>query len=316
MPGRRQINQNIGADREPLRHGPARGDRMSLIDPQDLEDVKFGQTARRARISALSSRRFIRFDRSVRPAEAAIEESLSSALLAADTELEHILREVEQISKSLKAEAPDSQTLRVAQHPAVWGAVKQTLLERELRRLALTDDLTCLYNRRGFFAVATQLLKLSRRKGQPLLLFYADVDNLKQINDTFGHQTGDLALIRVADALEHSFRDADAVARIGGDEFVVMSLEASNRVEGILLRRLERNLRKASSSETRYKLSLSVGVARFDPKQPVSLGELISAADQAMYEQKRKRSGSGESQRQTGQAEESCEEPLIVAKES
>lgn len=299
-----------------LKQRPERGDIMSLIDPQDLEDVEFGQTARRARISPLSNRRFIRSDRSVRPAEAAIEESLSSALLAADTELEHILREVEQISKGLKADAPDSKTLRVAQHPAVWGAVKQTLLERELRRLALTDDLTCLYNRRGFFAVATQLLKLSRRKVQPLLLFYADVDNLKQVNDAFGHQTGDLALVRVADALEHSFRDADAVARIGGDEFVVMSLEASNRVEGILLRRLERNLRKAGSSETRYKLSLSVGVARFDPKQPVSLGELISLADQAMYEQKRKRSGSWQSQRQTVRREESCEEPLIITKES
>jgi len=141
---------------------------------------------------------------------------LSSALLASDAELDQILREVEQISKSLKSKAPDSETLRVAQHPAVWGAVKQTLLERELRRLALTDDLTCLYNRRGFFAVATQLLKLSRRKAQPLLLFYCDVDNLKQINDSFGHHTGNLALIRAADALEHSFRDADAVARIGG----------------------------------------------------------------------------------------------------
>jgi len=66
-------------------------------------------------------------------------------------------------------------------------------LERELRQLALTDDLTCLYNRRGFFAVATQLL------------FFCDVDNLKQINDSFGHQAGDLTLIRAADALEQSF---------------------------------------------------------------------------------------------------------------
>jgi len=79
-----------------------------------------------------------------------------------------------------------------------------------------------------------------------------------------------------------------------------MSLEASSRVEGILLRRLQRNVRKAGSSETRFRLSLSLGVARFDPKQPASLGELISQADQAMNEQKRRRS---------------CKEPPVVEKD-
>ena len=269
---------------------------MSFIDSQDL---KFGQTARRPKSSSLSSRGLMRLDRKDRAAEAAIEESLSSALLASDVELEQILREVEQISKGLKSQVPDGKTLRVAQHPAVWRAVKQTLLERELRRLAVTDDLTGLYNRRGFFAVATQLLKLARRKALAILLFCADVDNLKQINDSFGHRTGDLALIQAADALVHSFRDADAVARIGGDEFVVMSMEASSRVEAVLLRRLERNVRKAGSSESRYRLSLSAGVARFDRKQPVSLGDLMSQADRAMYDQKRKHSASCENPRQT-----------------
>lgn len=287
---------------------------MSLID---LQDLKFGEVghARRPRITQSSSRRIIRLERSQRPADAAIEESLSSALLASDCELDQILHEVEEISKSLKSEVPDSKTLRIAQHPAVWGAVRQTLLERELRHLALTDDLTCLYNRRGFFAVAAQLLKLARRKAQGLLLFFCDVDNLKQINDSFGHQEGDLALIRAADALEHSFRDADVIARIGGDEFVVMSLEASSPVEAMLLRRLERNLRKAGACETRYRLSLSVGVARFDPKHSVSLGDLMSQADQAMYEQKRKRSNSCVSQPQTA-ATETSKESLDAMAES
>jgi diguanylate cyclase (GGDEF)-like protein len=241
--------------------------------------------------------------------DAAVEDSLSSAVLASDSELSRILHEVDEISKGLRAEFPDVQALRVAQHPAVWGAVKQTLLERELRLLALTDDLTCLYNRRGFFAVATQLLKLAHRKSQSCLLFYCDVDNLKKINDSFGHHEGDLALIRVADALEHSFREADAIARIGGDEFVVMGLEASSRVEATLLRRLERNIRKAGAAETRYKLSASVGVARFDPKRAISLGELMSQADTAMYEQKRKQLNVGDGQPQVE------EEPGISASE-
>lgn len=266
-----------------------RGESMFLNDLDSLRCEPATTQSRRGRINPSSTRRSLRLDRSQCPAQAGIEETLSSALLASDVELDQILHEVDEISKSLKADAPDRKTLEIAQHPAVWGAVKQTLLERELRHLALTDDLTCLYNRRGFFAVATQLLKLAHRKVQPLLLFFCDLDNLKLINDSFGHQEGDLAIIRVADALEKSFREADVIARIGGDEFVVMSLEAPGRIETSLLRRLERNVRKASADENRYKLSLSTGVAHFDPKRPISLGELMSRADQAMYEQKRGR---------------------------
>ena len=283
---------------------------MSLID---FEDLKFGldPQAHGQRTNPRPNRRLTRLDRSHCPAQAAIEESLSSALRASDYELDQILTEVDNISNCLKFEAPDSQTLRIAQHPAVWGAVKRTLLERELRHLALTDELTCLYNRRGFFAVATQLLKLAHRKVQTLLLFFCDVDNLKQINDTFGHPAGDLALIRAADALERSFRDADVLARIGGDEFVVMTLEASSGVEGILLRRLQRNLRKVGESEKRYRLSLSVGVARFNPKRAVSLGELMSQADQALYEQKRARVRECVGQPQSGASESPKETPGV-----
>ena len=206
---------------------------------------------------------------------------------AADTEFGQILNEVDEISKLLKSDHPDTQTIRVAAHPAVWCAVKQVLLDRELRYLALTDDLTCLYNRRGFFAAATQQLKLAQRNAQSLLLLFCDVDNLKKINDTYGHQEGDLALIRTADALEQSFRGSDILSRLGGDEFVVLALEASNQTQEVLLRRLEKNLKKLNASESRYELSLSVGVARFDPHRAISLGELMTQADEAMYEHKR-----------------------------
>jgi diguanylate cyclase (GGDEF)-like protein len=220
-------------------------------------------------------------------AETGLEEILFSALRSADNDLGQILQEVDEISATLKSDAPDPQTLRVAHHPAVWSALKQTLLDRELRYLALTDDLTCLYNRRGFFAAAAQQLKLAARNSQSLLLLYCDVDNLKLINDSFGHQEGDLALIRAADALEHAFRDSDILARLGGDEFVVLATESSTQTQEILLRRLEKSLKKSRACESRYELSLSVGVARFDPKRAVSLGELMAQADAAMYEQKR-----------------------------
>jgi diguanylate cyclase (GGDEF)-like protein len=208
-------------------------------------------------------------------------------LQAADSEFGQILKEVEEISKLLKSDHPDTQTMRVATHPAVWGAVKQALLDRELRYLALTDDLTCLFNRRGFFAAATQQLKLGQRNGQSLLLFFCDVDNLKKINDAYGHHEGDLALIRIADALEQSFRGSDILSRLGGDEFVALASETSNQTQEIILRRLEKNLKKASAIEPRYALSLCVGAARFDPKRATTLGELMVQADKAMYEKKR-----------------------------
>lgn len=261
---------------------------MASIEVEELRFMQVANGQQAATNSTTNRRAPVTRKQRGTPADAGVEESLSSALLASDTDLARILHEVDEISKSLRGEFPDIKALRVAQHPAVWGAVKQSLLERELRLLALTDDLTCLYNRRGFFAVAAQLLKVAHRKSQNCLLFYCDVDNLKKINDSFGHHEGDLALIRVADALEHSFREADAIARIGGDEFAVMGLEASSRIEATLLRRMERNIRKAAAGETRYKLSVSVGVARFDPKRAISLGELMSQADMAMYEQKRK----------------------------
>ncbi|HUL16478.1 MAG TPA: GGDEF domain-containing protein [Terriglobales bacterium] len=193
---------------------------------------------------------------------------------------------MDEISNLLRSGDPDPQTMRVAAHPAVWCAVKQALLDRELRYLALTDDLTCLYNRRGFFAAAAQQLKFAQRNAQGLLLFFCDVNNLKKINDTYGHQDGDLALIRVADALERSFRASDILSRLGGDEFVVLAQEASNQTHEVLLHRLEKNLKKVSAGEQRYPLSLCIGVARFDPKRAITLGELMVQADKAMYEKK------------------------------
>jgi diguanylate cyclase (GGDEF)-like protein len=234
-----------------------------------------------------ANRKIISMGRKSVSPENDLAENLCSALRAADSEFGQILQEVDEISKLLKSDHPDIQTMRVATHPAVWGAVKQALLDRELRFLALTDDLTCLFNRRGFFAAATQQLKLAQRNGQNLLLFFCDVDNLKKINDAYGHQEGDLALIRTADALEQSFRGCDILSRLGGDEFVALVSQTSNQGQEVFLRRLEKNLKKSSAPEPRYSLSLSVGAARFDPKRAVTLGELMLEADKAMYVKKR-----------------------------
>jgi diguanylate cyclase (GGDEF)-like protein len=240
------------------------------------------------RTSTASSLKMFPVGRWKHPSKETLEEVFSSALLAGDSEFGRIVHEMEEASNTLKSAAPNTQIVGNALQLAIWWAVRQTLLERELRSLALTDDLTGLHNRRGFLVSATQQLKLARRNAQGLLLFFADVDNLKEINDSYGHQEGDLALIRVADALEQTFRDSDTLARLGGDEFGVVALEASSQNKEGILRRLEKNLEKsnADANEFRYELSLSVGVAGFDPTYFVSLEELMAQADQAMYEQK------------------------------
>jgi diguanylate cyclase (GGDEF)-like protein len=257
-----------------------------------IQELQAENSAQAARLKAgtprqTSNRKVVAMGRRNGPADNGLTDNLSSALQAADSEFGQILQEVEEISKLLKSDHPDTQTMRVATHPAVWSAVKQALLDRELRYLALTDDLTCLFNRRGFFAAATHQLKLAQRNGQGLLLLFCDVDNLKKINDSYGHREGDQALINAADALEQTFRDSDILARLGGDEFVVLATEASVQTSEVLLRRLEKALKKSNTGNSRYQLSLSVGMARFDPKRAISLGELMAQADEAMYAQKR-----------------------------
>jgi diguanylate cyclase (GGDEF)-like protein len=236
-----------------------------------------------------SERKILSLDRWRPNTEDSLDEMLSSALLAQDKELAGILQEVDKISKSLKSEAPDTQTLSDTLQRTVLCAVKCSLMDRELRSLALTDDLTCLYNRRAFLPLVGQQLRVARRNAQGLLLFFADVDHLKEINDTYGHREGDLALVRTANALEQTFRNSDVIARLGGDEFAILALEASCENQEVILHRLEKNLKGSNADESRYQLSLSVGMSRFDPKRPISLGKLIANADEAMYKEKKNR---------------------------
>ncbi len=240
-----------------------------------------------ARLPRRNNRRVLVMARRKRNLQNVSDRGLASALLTQQREdLTQILHEVDDISKNLKTNSPDSQALGEALHRTVLRAIKQSVLDRELRSLALMDDLTCLYNRRAFYALASQQLKVMRRRGRGFLLFFADVDHLKEINDSYGHREGDLALIRAAEALERTFRNSDILARLSGDEFAVLALEASCQDQETILRRLDEHLRKASADESRYALSLSVGVAKFDPKLNSSLGDLLAKADQAMYETK------------------------------
>jgi two-component system, cell cycle response regulator len=161
-------------------------------------------------------------------------------------------------------------------------------LQRTLLQMALRDDLTGLHNRRGFTALATRYLQWARDTGQHLALVFADIDGLKSINDRFGHGEGDRAISLAAASIKETFRRFDVTARLSGDEFVALIVEVPGRSVEMICDRLQTNLAQCSVAERRYALSLSLGVAHFDPAKPVSLQELMRQADGALYRHKRK----------------------------
>ena len=173
-----------------------------------------------------------------------------------------------------------------------WRRLERDRIERErmieeLEELSLVDPLTGLHNRRSFFTVASQELKLHARSGRALCGLFIDVDDMKGINDRFGHAAGDDALRETADFLRMTFRDSDLVARLGGDEFCVLIAEGE---ADLAAERLKRSLRERHPTGDRpYSLSLSIGVARFDPARHGSVEDLVAEADQRMYEEKRDR---------------------------
>jgi diguanylate cyclase (GGDEF)-like protein/PAS domain S-box-containing protein len=163
-------------------------------------------------------------------------------------------------------------------------------MQESLRSLSLTDDLTGLYNRRGFMTLADQHFKVARRLGNPVFMLYADLDDLKMINDTFGHRQGDIALIDVAAILRETYRESDIIARISGDEFVVMPVGDKEETANVIISRLDANLELHNSTMTRgFTLSVSVGIAKYDPANPSTVDELLAEGDRLMYQQKKTR---------------------------
>ncbi|MBI5880409.1 MAG: diguanylate cyclase [Chloroflexi bacterium] len=161
-------------------------------------------------------------------------------------------------------------------------------IEEELRTLSLHDSLTGLLNRRGFIMLADQHLRMARRAKRELSLLFADLDGLKAINDSFGHARGDYALMEAAEVLREVFRESDIIARLGGDEFGIVPLEAT--AAGVInpVQRLRDLLDERNAHPTRpYQLSLSVGIAVFNPHEPCTIDQLLDRADAAMYRHKR-----------------------------
>lgn len=161
-------------------------------------------------------------------------------------------------------------------------------VEAEIREISFRDELTGLYNRRGFITMAEQQLKAAKRAKSQIMFVFIDVDDLKGINDTLGHKEGDKVLIDTATILRATFRESDILARIGGDEFAVLASDVTELSMGAFSLRLQQGIDDWNGREFhQYKLALSWGAATYVPESSLSLDQLISAADELMYAQKK-----------------------------
>lgn len=162
--------------------------------------------------------------------------------------------------------------------------------EEELHRQSVSDAMTGLFNRRGFVALAEKQMRIAARNRMEVVLLFADMDGLKWINDNLGHKKGDEAIVEAASVLKEAFRESDIIARVGGDEFVVLALGASMQNADSITGRFEDCLRVHNAREGRdYKISISIGMVRCDPQESTNLDELMTRADTLMYEQKKQR---------------------------
>jgi diguanylate cyclase (GGDEF)-like protein len=162
-------------------------------------------------------------------------------------------------------------------------------MEREIHDLSLRDELTGLYNLRGFSLLSEQVVHLAQRSQQPLSVLFIDLDQLKQINDSFGHDAGSAFLVEIAEILKQTFRETDVMGRVGGDEFAVVC-QGSHMAISIAAQRLEAAcaLRNAEP-DRRIPLSFSMGFVTSEEHSHQSLKELLTEADKAMYEEKRRK---------------------------
>lgn len=202
-------------------------------------------------------------------------------------ESEDELLAVESLRQGAQDFLPKEQLDRFSLVRALRYSIERHRLQKNLQNLSLIDDLTGLYNRRGFLALAEQHLRMIQRKGAALLI-YLDLDDLKLINDSYGHLEGNRALIVTANVLRACFRQSDILARLGGDEFCVLMTDAVLDSAQQVRKRLQQRADFINAlSSWKFRLSLSVGIGEVPVVHQPSLDQLLRIADASMYEEKK-----------------------------
>jgi diguanylate cyclase (GGDEF)-like protein/PAS domain S-box-containing protein len=167
-------------------------------------------------------------------------------------------------------------------------------MENKLKEISITDELTGILNRRGFLTIAEKELQLCERLGKTMYLLYADIDDMKWINDTLGHIVGDQAIVETVNLLSNTCRKTDliGIGRLGGDEFAVLmfSEDVASCDDHPILDRIEKNIAERNkTADSQYTLSISAGIVQYDPKIHSSVEEFIAMGDSAMYSCKEKK---------------------------
>ncbi len=173
----------------------------------------------------------------------------------------------------------------------IGSSLKSAMMMHDLKVQSMVDELTGLYNRRGFVELSRKMIDAARMAGGKLLVFYSDLDGLKRINDLYGHDEGDAAISGAAGVLTDTFRNKDIIARIGGDEFtVILHVGDMLEPESKILLRLREKLDEFNACSGRpFTLSMSVGSSYFEPSGTRSLDDILKEADNRMMAKKRKR---------------------------
>lgn len=173
---------------------------------------------------------------------------------------------------------------------------KLQMTNEKLEGLSLTDHLTGLNNRRGFYSFGLQQMKIAKRLKKDNYLVFLDIDCLKEVNDTYGHPVGDLLLKGVATILRTTLRESDVIGRIGGDEFAVLAMRSRGLGERGLPARIEESVQAFRLKDyPRLRLSVSMGLVRIDPQKYQQLDDFLAHADFLMYQEKRKKERQGTS---------------------
>jgi two-component system, cell cycle response regulator len=176
----------------------------------------------------------------------------------------------------------------------IWRALRYAMerqhIQLELLNLSLVDELTGLNNRRGFLALGEHYVKLANRSGTLFMVAFIDVDNMKDINDRFGHQEGNRALVEAANVLKDSCRRSDILARMGGDEFAMLIADADTTCGNVIVDRIQEKVTLCNAAPGRhYALSLSIGLVAANVTQHAELERLLDEADKAMYDAKQRK---------------------------
>jgi diguanylate cyclase (GGDEF)-like protein len=167
---------------------------------------------------------------------------------------------------------------------AIRDITERQRFEKELERLAITDSLTGLFNRRHFFAEAEKIFSRSKFAPFELAILMLDIDHFKKVNDTYGHQHGDAVLCEIAQRLRDNLRPTDLLGRYGGEEFVALLIRTPSSGVGPVAERLVTSIREypIKSNGVTISVTISLGAASLTEKI-ANLDELLSHADQALY---------------------------------